>query len=165
MGSSAPSEVHHPSSQTVFARVAEGDVTGVVVTAGGERYVCGYETFVDRGFDVSIRRLGSSGWTRNWDGPAHDADKASEIAVSSAGSVYVVGSSRTKAGGSSTVLLTCSAKGTRLWVRRWTGPDDANPQPKRLAIDGQGESVQGPLPRRRQQHLLVCLQNKMAEVW
>jgi hypothetical protein len=138
-GAAIPNLAPHPAD--VFTRVGAGDVNGVAVSAGGVRYVCGFETFVDRGLDVSLRRLGSSGWTRYWDGPAHGADKAWDVAVSSAGSVYVCGSSTTKAGGTCAVVLKYSAKGKRLWLRRWTGAAGANPRAKQMVIDGKGQIV------------------------
>lgn len=130
-----------PDPTLEFIRTGVGDVTGVAVSTGGARFVCGYETVAGHGLDMSLRRIGSSGWTRYWDGAAHRDDKASDIAVSSAGSVYVLASSRTKTGGSSAVLLKYSAKGKRLWVRRWSGPAGANPSPMRMAIDTQGRIV------------------------
>jgi hypothetical protein len=137
-GAAVPNLPANPALE--FIRAGAGDVTGVAVTAGGARYVCGYETVAGRGLDVSVRRVGSSGWTRFWDGAAHLDDKAWDIAVSSAGSVYVLASSRTGTGGS-TVLLKYSAEGKRLWARRWTGPAGANPSPTRMAIDTHGRIV------------------------
>jgi hypothetical protein len=138
-GAAVPNLPPHPALE--FIRTGVGDVTGVAVSASGARYVCGYETVAGHGLDVSVRRIGSSGWTRYWDGAAHLDDKGWDIAVSSAGSVYVLASSRTKSGGGSTVLLRYSAKGKRLWARRWTGPAGANPSPMRMAIDAQGRIV------------------------
>jgi len=84
--------------------------------------------------------VGSDGWTHYWDGAAHGADKAWDIAVSPAGPIYVCGSSTTAAG-TCAVLLKYSAKGKRLWVRRWTGAVGANPTARRVAIDGKGRIV------------------------
>jgi hypothetical protein len=130
-----------PDPALEFMRTGAGDVSGVAVSTSGARYVCGYETLAGRGLDLSVRRIGASGWTRYWDGAAHLDDKAWDIAVSAAGSVYVLGSSRTKTGGSGMVLLKYSAKGKRLWVRGWTGVQGANPSAKRMAIDGRGQIV------------------------
>ncbi len=131
-----------PDLEKVFARVLPSDATGVATTpGGGAAYVCGTRIFLNHGTDVTVDRVGSSAWSKYWNGPASKNDKANDVAVSAKGQVYVVGSSQKADGDNRLLVLKYSATGKRLWMRAWSGPTGSSPSGYRVVIDTKGRAV------------------------
>ncbi len=90
---------------------------------------------------MTVDRLGSSPWTKYWNGPASADDVANDVGVSAKGQVYVVGRTEKADGDSKLLVLKYSAAGKLLWARTWAGPAGSSPMGMRVVIDAKGRVV------------------------
>ncbi len=101
----------------------------VIADNNGYVYVVGYVNPFSSGtrYDYATIKLnaqtGDTVWVRTYNGPADSSDIARDIAVDSAGNVYVTGSVRWL--GTSTDILTIKYdnSGNLLWTARYNNPD------------------------------------------
>lgn len=79
-------------------------------------------------------------WTNLYDGPRHDNDAATSIAVNSMGEVIVSGRSPDTTNGFDFLTVKYSNTGTALWSNRYDGPGYSADIPYGMVLDG-GDNV------------------------
>lgn len=117
--------------------------TGIAVSSQGNIFVTGYSYGgVNAADDFVTVKYSASGlelWTARYNGTGSGRDQARSIAIDSEDNVYVTGESW---GGVSTAYDYATVKydsnGLELWVRRYTGANNASDQPNKVAVDGSG---------------------------
>lgn len=110
----------------------------IAIDSEGNVIVTGFSAAKDSGNDYFTIQYGPGGatkWTRRYDGPAGEGDKATGVAVDSEDNVYVTGASM----GEGTNWDYCTIKydpdGAQLWVKRWDGPKHNSDGATGIAID------------------------------
>jgi hypothetical protein len=135
-----------PLHPPIWVTTVHGDgnaydaATALAVSAGGSLFSCGYIYRDATGDDVTIARWDDApfGWSKTWDGPAHRADTAADIAIAPSGPVYVTGTTQNAAGNNDILLLRYSQTGSLQWVRAWRGPNASWEAGLKVAVDRQG---------------------------
>jgi hypothetical protein len=99
--------------------------TDVVIDGSGNVIVCGTSENVNNSTYWVVRKYTAAGdlkWTFTYDGSDMHADRPAEMFVDTKNNIYVTGYSRqVTASGLCTIKL--SPTGTRLWTRKYRGPD------------------------------------------
>jgi hypothetical protein len=131
------------------SRIDAGEA--IEVDAAGNVYVGGRTYSDDRccvGFSsdylvVKYDGAGRQVWTQRYDGPAHDSDAVTAVALDDAGNVYVTGSSVAVADlydqDTDFVTIKYSPFGQRIWVARWASADHGYDYPVDIAVDTTGD--------------------------
>ena len=111
----------------------------------GNVYVTGWSqgNFTDADFaTIKYDSNGNQIWVARYNGPASGEDKASAVAVDSAGNVYVTGSSTGSSTGNGTgadyTTIKYDSDGNQLWVARYNGSANKGDQASAMALDGLG---------------------------
>ena len=81
---------------------------------------------------------GQQQWVIRYDGPGHDLDRASGIAVDDSGNVYVTGWSWGAATSSDYATVKYNSAGQQQWVARYDGPVHGDDEAIGIALDGSG---------------------------
>jgi hypothetical protein len=118
---------YSPSGTQVWASRHPGWAGGIALGSSGKVYVAGAwntsnaEDYLTIAYDASS---GDSVWVATYDGPAHDYDQASAVAVGPSGRIYVTGySTRDTVNWNQDFLTICyQPTGETAWVRRVLGP-------------------------------------------
>ena len=134
-----------PLHPPIWVTTVHGDgnaydaATALAVSAGGSLFSCGYIYLDATGDDVTVARWDDAplGWSRTWDGPAHRADTAGDIAIGPSGSVYVGGTTQNAAGNNDILLLKYGQDGTFKWRAIWRGAHASWEGGLKLAVDRQ----------------------------
>ncbi len=113
--------------------------TSVGVDALGNVYVAGNSNVPSGSFisDYVTIAYGSGGvelWLDRYDGPAGYHDYARDMAVDSAGNVYVTGESAGLGTLSDYATIMYDASGTRMWVARYNGPGGRGDEAKAAVL-------------------------------
>jgi len=122
---------HGVDAPNDLAACKNGDV---VVTGFGDN---GYGTPLDY-LTIRYDSLGETLWTRRYDGPAHDWDEASAVAVDSDGSVYVTGYSYNASTKGDYTTIKYDSAGSVVWLRTYDGLSHNNDQAYGLALGDDG---------------------------
>lgn len=107
----------------------------------GNVYVTGWSqgNFTDADYaTIKYDSSGSQIWVARYNGPASGEDKASAVAVDSAGNVYVTGSSTGNGTGADYTTIKYDSDGNQLWVARYNGSANKGDQASAMALDGLG---------------------------
>jgi hypothetical protein len=120
------------------------DATALVVDAAGNVYVTGTSIGVGTQFDYVTIKYNSTGveqWLARYDGPIHNDEFATGIAVDSFGNVFVTGFSA----GDSTFFDYATVKynpsGVEQWVARYNGPANSSDIPNAIIVDGSSNTI------------------------
>lgn len=99
-------------------------------------------------FDYATLKYDAAGnllWEQRYDGPAHNEDFASALAVDRAGGVYVTGTSQRVAAGFPDftefydyLTLKYTAAGNFVWEQRYNGPADSSEEGRAVVVDAAG---------------------------
>ena len=117
-----------------FANAIALDASGNVYVTG---IAWGYGNDSDYG-TVKYNSAGEQQWVARYDGPGHNLDTATAIAVDSAGNVYVTGRSPGLGTYYDYATIKYSASGQEEWVARYNGPGNDNDAARAIAVDGSG---------------------------
>ena len=124
-----------------------GDVArGVVVDSNNNVYVTGPSRGVGSDWDfctIKYNAAGSQQWVRRWNSAANFNDGSTELALDSAGQVYVIGYSYRTANDCDYVTVKYGSGGELKWLRRYDGPAGGLDVAWDIAIDGNGVYVTG----------------------
>jgi uncharacterized delta-60 repeat protein len=82
---------------------------------------------------------GNTVWERRYDGPQNGWDEAYAITVDNFGNVYVTGTSDGSGPGGDYVTIKYYSNGDTAWVRRYSGPGNADDGACAIAVDGSGD--------------------------
>jgi uncharacterized delta-60 repeat protein len=107
----------------------------------GRVYVTGTSKSLTTDFDFATVAYDTDGnqlWAQRYDGPAHEYDFASAIAVDDNSNVYVTGSSDDEDTRLDYTTIKYDAHGREIWVRRYDGPDSDDDIPWALTLDAAG---------------------------
>lgn len=127
-----------------FARRYDGPANGqdvaqaIVVDDSGYVYVTGYSQGDGTDYDyATIKYLpnGVVAWVARYNGPGNGADWANDIAVDSAGFVYVTGQSGGVGTGADYATVKYYPNGDTAWVRRYNGPANRGDGATAIAVD------------------------------
>jgi len=115
----------------------------VIVDKFGYVYVTGFSQGKTGVYDyvtIKYNSYGRQTWTAVYDGPGHDEDRASSIALDYAGNVYVTGFSRREKSFESQDILTIkySPAGNEEWIQRYNSPFNNNDWGESAAVDSDG---------------------------
>jgi hypothetical protein len=113
----------------------------IAVDGSGNVYVTGESAGPGTYIDYATIKYNSSGqeqWVTRYDGPAHDLDRASAIAVDASGNVYVTGWSSGSGTGVDCATVKYDSAGQEQWVARYDGPVHGADQAIAIALDGSG---------------------------
>jgi len=80
-------------------------------------------------------------WVSRYDGPAASVDKASGVALDSAGNIYIAGFTTGAASGHDFITIKYNPAGETVWTRRYSGPGAADDEATGLALDPRGYVV------------------------
>jgi hypothetical protein len=122
---------------------AGGDDTAdaLAVSAAGNVYVTGFSRGTDTADDYATIKYDSTGnqlWVARYDGPAHDMDRATAIALSSDENVYVTGASLGTDTSFDYATVQYDSNGNQMWVARYDGPAHGHDWAMSIALDGVG---------------------------
>lgn len=125
--------------------------------APGNDYEKGYDIAVDAVGNVYVTGMGSWGganeedyltlkydafgnllWAASYDGPDHLWDEASALALDGQGNVIVTGLSWGSSSGYDLTTVKYDADGNQLWVKRFSGPGNANDWASAMVLDEAG---------------------------
>jgi hypothetical protein len=105
----------------------------------GNCYVAGASN--STGWDIAVIKYDPQGdtlWTATYDGPAHDDDISSAIAVDAAGNCFVGGQSMAASGVPDAVVIKLNAQGAILWTQRYDGPAHRSDAVRAMVLDHSG---------------------------
>jgi PKD repeat protein len=124
---------HHAFSDHPSAIVVDPNTENIYVSAthtlGGDD-----SNYITIAYDSSGNEL----WTVSYDGPANGEDEATDIALDSAGNVYVTGFSMGLTSGSDYATVSYDSSGNERWVSRYNGPGNVFDQANAITYDGFG---------------------------
>ena len=104
-------------------------------------YVTGHGTGSDTTFDITTIKYNSSGveqWVASYNGPGHADDEAFDLAVDTAGNIYITGYSTGSGTSYDITTIKYDAGGSELWVMRYDGPLSSYDAANALAVDASG---------------------------
>lgn len=122
--------------------VADDAPRAIAIDGGRATYVTGTSTGGGGDGDIVTVKTSAAGkrlWARRWDGGAHLADEAYDVAVA-AGGVYVDGAATSGKASKNVALLRYTPSGIRSWARTWDGPGHGADLAQRLAVDAKGNA-------------------------
>ena len=126
----------------------DDQAAAIAVDRDGNVYVTGSSDTVDTGFDyVTIKydALGNEEWIARYNGPGNYTDRAYDLAVDSAGNVFVTGGSAGIGTRGDFATVKYNASGVEQWVARYDGPEHYSDAGFALALDDSGNVyVTGP---------------------
>ena len=115
-----------------------------IAVRNGNVHVSGATTTDAGGTDILLLKYSVAGapkWTRTWDGPAHQADHSSRLAVDALGNEWIVGDAG-RAGGlhSRALLIKWDPAGHRRWTRTYSATGIQDSTFVCLAVDAGGRA-------------------------
>jgi uncharacterized delta-60 repeat protein len=115
--------------------------TAMVVDDAGNVVVTGYSRGASAGYDcltIQYDKDGKQQWVQRYNGPGNEDDKATAIALDSAGNIYISGSSHLSARTVAYLVLKYDRKGAQQWVRHYIRKKDRTDVASALAVDSAG---------------------------
>jgi uncharacterized delta-60 repeat protein len=118
------------------AALAVGDSGNVFVTGGSP----GFST-LGTNFDYATVKYNAGGieqWVVRYTGPGNSLDRATAMAVDTAGNIYVTGYSTNYLTGKDYATIKYNSLGAQQWVVRYNGPGNHNDEAIAIAVDYSG---------------------------
>lgn len=137
-----------PAGTQLWASRYSGDLlkddnaSKVVVDVAGNVYVTGDSEGLLGSVDYATVKYNSNGvqlWVATYNGPANKDDQPSNLALDSAGNVFVTGASGVTDTKADYATVKYSPQGQQLWVRRYDGPIQDDDNATALALDAVGD--------------------------
>ncbi len=122
----------------------EDYASAIAVDASGNVYVTGHSRGSGTDYDYATIKYNTNGkqlWVGRYDGPGHNYDDATAIAVDGSGNVYVTGHGYGSDTGTDYATIKYNTNGNQLWAKRYNGPGDSednNDYAEAIAVDGSG---------------------------
>jgi uncharacterized delta-60 repeat protein len=119
----------------------ENFARALAVDGDGNVYVTGYSENTETGKDYATVKYDAAGvqqWVTIYNGPDNGDDRATAVAVDSAGNVYVTGNSVNSTGNSDYTTVKYNASGIQQWVVRYNGPGNFDDEATALVVDANG---------------------------
>jgi uncharacterized delta-60 repeat protein len=116
----------------------------VATSTNGNIYVAGYSDRTNGTSDYVILAYSNSGsllWTNLYHGPGQGNDRATGLAVTANGEVFVTGYSAATNGNPDYATIAYSAAGVALWTNRFDGPGSGWDAATTIALDSLGNVV------------------------
>ncbi|UCE39167.1 MAG: PQQ-binding-like beta-propeller repeat protein, partial [Thermoplasmata archaeon] len=107
----------------------------------GNVYVTGWSAKIGIGVDyatIAYDSLGNELWVTKYDGPGKGYDYSYNLALDSAGDIYITGWSRGIGTSDDYTTIKYDSLGNELWVARYNGPDNGSDNAADLAVDSLG---------------------------
>lgn len=104
----------------------------------GNCYATGYSGGLNTGLDIVTIKYNPAGetvWVRRYDGPSHDYDRGTDIAINQAGEVWVTGYSLDSISQQDCVTIKYDASGELQWLARYNGPVNGYDLANALVLD------------------------------
>jgi uncharacterized delta-60 repeat protein len=91
---------------------------------------------------VKYNSQGVQQWENRYDGPGHEADEPSCLAIDPDNNIYVTGGSTGLYGHQEYATIKYNAAGEQLWVARYSDPEnDEGRTPRDIALDANGDVI------------------------
>ncbi len=117
---------------------------GIAVDASGSVFVTGFVTNTEFTRDYVTAKYSSAGallWSAVYDGPGHDDDQATGIALDASGAVFVTGISLNESFSYDYATIKYSSTGTRQWVSRFDGDAGLDDEAAAITTDIAGNVI------------------------
>lgn len=114
---------------------------GVALDGSGNVYITGYETFLGQGLNIWTRKYDKDGnekWTQTYNDGDDWTDVGNDIAVDSAGNVYVAGYETTIGQAQNIWIRKYDTDGNEKWTSTHNGNTDLNDVANGVTVDGSG---------------------------
>jgi hypothetical protein len=138
---------YRPNGDTAWLRIYDGPLhgddiaTAIAVDDSDNVYVTGRSDSTGTAQDyvtIKYNSLGDIDWIRRYNGPGNGDEYPSDMAVDSAGNVYITGYSAGSGTASDYATIKYLPNGDTAWVRRYNGPGNVNDRAWDIEIDGSG---------------------------
>ena len=129
---------------------ADDQAIGMVIDADGNIYVTGNsydgddpldpadpitdDDYLTIKYDSELNQV----WAKRYNGPANGDDRPVDIAMDSAGNIYVTGKSEGSGTNYDYATVAYNSNGTQLWATRFDGVESDVDSPSAIAVDGSG---------------------------
>jgi len=123
-----------PGARDDYSELLAADGSGGAAAAGNSFGAGTEHDYLLVRFDAAGRDV----WTSRYNSPRNRDDMATALALDAAGNVYVTGVDRYPGSNYDWATLKYSPAGERLWLARYTGPDDTYDAPADMAVDARG---------------------------
>lgn len=116
----------------------DDEVTCIAMDSNGDIYVGGYGVFSSGNTDYLLVKYNSNGtmkWSKNYNGPGEQDDRAWGIVVDASDNVYITGESAGITSKNDIATLKYSTAGTLLWTSRFNGTDGHDDKAYGIVVD------------------------------
>lgn len=122
-----------------FGGNLEDKAYAITVDYAGYIYIAGYISTTDQGTNFRTIKInpitGSSSWTKDYDGPAHQDDKIYAIAVDRLNNIYVAGYTTGIGVGTDMTIIKYNSNGTQLWAQSYNSTTNGDDGALGVAVD------------------------------
>jgi uncharacterized delta-60 repeat protein len=116
----------------------DDEATCIAMDSNGDIYVGGYGVFSSGNTDYLLLKYNISGtlkWSKNYNGPAEENDRAWGIVVDASDNVYITGESAGTNSKNDIATLKYNSSGTLLWTSRFNGSEGHDDKAYGIVVD------------------------------
>ncbi|NOS86614.1 MAG: T9SS type A sorting domain-containing protein [Ignavibacteria bacterium] len=116
----------------------DDEATCIAMDSNGDIYVGGYGVFSSGNTDYLLIKYNISGtlkWSKNYNGPAEENDRAWGIVVDASDNVYITGESAGTNSKNDIATLKYNSSGTLLWTSRFNGTEGHDDKAYGIVVD------------------------------
>lgn len=116
----------------------DDEATCMAMDSNGDIYVAGYGVFSTGNTDYLLVKYNTNGtlkWSKNYNGPAEENDRAWGIVVDATDNVYITGESAGLTSKNDIATLKYSSSGSLLWTSRFNGSEGHDDKGYGIVVD------------------------------